>query len=761
MSDKRKPHITLLKDLVDELKQLSQKPEEVTNSSTEEEHSQAEEPTSLPMQLNQGAREESDSNDKKEKSLTEELDSPPTTPSQEEEEGINTSQGGEGSKTQEQASPSKESKIIAIVKTWLFFANSIMSGEFLAYQDYSRTLDSIIEIIRDLYSKSAEGDPVNDSPYLHPILAVIHDLCFELRTRCMLMRIQIKVEKEKESVLAISTPLPHQWSSTNNEDEELKRLADWVRQLVEGLIEMTEIDFTCHTSEERIKSLHALFDACEQTKNVTVLRGETTRHPFIETPHPEITPLPNALYGMDLLQAIRCKCSLLAYQSIFKVKHKDGINVFDPSPSEKLVWNKYQYEETPYKAIEKAQFIVNGDRHSALDISKEGNSLFGFWKINLHYYRYGQLPFDKMKHIAPYDMYIKASRDRREKFSPIRTQLQKLMTNTLKKETSTIQELDKIICQHLTEDGTLADLPFDLLLACMRVIERAEVESENYEDNHTRVKLLGDLLLYFHENKTKYKHTNQAYEQTRRFEESFFTCTSSNTSPFFIASLGCKYINPEWLDKCDTHYNRLLRKYRIQESEALFSTSRKSMQENEKLNNDLRSDQERNRIALKDQQRDYLTLLGIFAALITLSVSLVESFKLAETIWDYMVMLGGAYVLIGLLVIVLYLTNKDDQKPSNKRARELMALSMLIAAVLGGYGVGVKSGGINLKVEGEGSPKSEERTTSETRGNSNAISPTTIVNQMQLELPKNTHSTHPRQSKKSKGMKKQDSIPPC
>ncbi len=682
--------------------------------------------------------------------------------SQEPEKEINSLQEGEKSETEKRVSKGKESQVTAIVNTWLFFANSIMSGEFLAYQDYSRTLDSIIKTIRDLYSKSAEGDPVNDPPHLHPVLAVIHDLCFELRTRCMLMRIQIKVEKEKESVVAISTPLPHQWSSTNSEDEELKRLADWLRQLVEGLIEMTEIDFTCHTSKERIKSLHSLFDACEQTKKVTVLRGETTYQPFLEKPSLNIPSLSNVLlsnvlYGVVLLQAIRCKCSLLAYQSVFKVRHKDGINVFDLSLSEGLVWDKDQYEETPYKAIEKAQFIVNGDRHSALDISKDGNPLFSFWKTNLHYYKYGQQPFDKRKHIVLYDMYIKVSRDRRKRFSPIRTQLQELMTNTQKKEISTIQELNEIISQHLPEDGTLADLPFEFLLACMRAIERIKIDPDNYEDSHTRVKLLGDLLLRLYSLKKKYEYINQPYEQTRSFEQSFFTCDPDHPISFFIASLGCKYVNIDWLNELDFHYNRLLRQYRIQESEVLFSTSSKIFQETIQLKSTL----EHNASTLKDQQRDYLTLLGIFAALITLSVSLVESFKLAETIWDYMVMLGGAYVLIGLLVIVLYLTNRDDQKPSNKRARDLMALSMLIAVALGAYGVGVKSGGINLKVEGEGSPKSEERTTSETRVNSNAISPTTIVNQMQLELPKNSHSTHPRQSKKSKGIKKQDSIPPC
>ena len=124
------------------------------------------------------------------------------------EENPKTDQEKGESQDKEQDTSLKEERIHAIVKAWLFFANSIMSGEFLSYSDYSRKLDYMITSIRDYYDKSTDGDPSNPSLYLHPVLAAIHDLCFRLRTLCMLMRIQIKIEKEKESVLAISSPLP-------------------------------------------------------------------------------------------------------------------------------------------------------------------------------------------------------------------------------------------------------------------------------------------------------------------------------------------------------------------------------------------------------------------------------------------------------------------------------------------------------------------------------------------------------------------------
>ena len=664
---------------------------------------------------------------------------------------------GEGEPhTEGEVSATKKEQVVAIVNTWLFFANSIMSGEFLAYPDYSRTLDAIINTIRQAYDNkfnaSADGDILNAPPYLHPVLAVIHDLCFELRTRCLLMRIQIKVEKEKESVLAISSPLPHQWCSSSSEDEEVMRLVSWVQQMAGGLIEMTEIDFTCHTSKEKISSLHFLFDACEQTKRITALDKGKEYTPF--TVEPDISDLSTKAipYGVHFLDAIRCKCSLLAYQSIFKIRQKKGDTLFTSAEPTSLVWNESQYKdkEAPYKAVEKALLIINGDRHSALAQDTHNESLLSFWKNHLYYYKGEPISFHKGKHIIQYNEYIKESKKIKAIFSEVIAQIRDL-ENPINK----ISTLDTIISQ--IQERECGDPPFEFLLACMRAIESIKIGPDNYEDSHTRVKLLGDLLLRLYTLKRKYECINQPYEQARFFEQSFFTSDPDYPIPFFIASLGCKYVNIDWLNELDFHYNRLLRQYRIQESEVLFSTSSKIFQETIQLKSTL----EHNASTLKDQQRDYLTLLGIFAALITLSVSLVESFKLAETIWDYMVMLGGAYVLIGLLVIVLYLTNRDDQKPSNKRARDLMALSMLIAVALGAYGVGVKSGGINLKVKGEGSPKSEERTTSETRVNSNAISPTTIVNQMQLELPKNSHSTHPRQSKKSKGIKKQDSIPPC
>lgn len=127
------------------------------------------------------------------------------------EEYPKTDQEKGNSQDKEQDTSLKEEPIynIAIIgKVWLFFANSIMSGEFLSYSDYSRELDDMITSIRSYYDKSTDGDPSNPTPYLHPVLATIHDLCFKLRTLCMLMSIQIEVVKEKESVLAISSPLP-------------------------------------------------------------------------------------------------------------------------------------------------------------------------------------------------------------------------------------------------------------------------------------------------------------------------------------------------------------------------------------------------------------------------------------------------------------------------------------------------------------------------------------------------------------------------
>ena len=103
------------------------------------------------------------------------------------------------------------SAISAIGKAWLFFANSIMSGEFLSYSGYSQALDNMITSIRSYDDRSTDGDPSNPTPYLHPVLATIHDLCFKLRTLCMLMSLQIewrfcKRERERVSYILPSPP---------------------------------------------------------------------------------------------------------------------------------------------------------------------------------------------------------------------------------------------------------------------------------------------------------------------------------------------------------------------------------------------------------------------------------------------------------------------------------------------------------------------------------------------------------------------------
>lgn len=643
-------------------------------------------------------------------------------PNPEEHPEINQEKGE--SQDKEQDSSLKKERIHAIVKAWLFFANSIMSGEFLSYSDYSRKLDYMITSIRDYYDKSTDGDPSNPSLYLHPVLAAIHDLCFRLRTLCMLMRIQIKIEKEKESVLAISSPLPPQWSSTNSEGNEISRLVDWLRRLVEGLIEMTEIDFTCHTNEAKIKSLHALFDLCKQTPKITALNR--TKTPFTEAPLADGRRI-KIPYGEALLNAIRCKCSLLAYQSVIKIRQRKEAISSSFSASEPLsVWDEFKCKgkEVSYQAVENALFITNGGCRSTLDLNSDNESLFGFWKEKLRHYSYESVSSDKREHIIQYDYYITVSQNTRERYSEAITEIQKTALD--------IETLRDIINGTIgTPKGkTYGDPPFEFILTCMRAIEGIEIkETDNddyYQDCHIRVELLGNLLLHLHELKTKYKHINQPYEQTRTFEESFFIDGSERPIPFFIASLGCKYIDNNYLDDRDAYYNRLLRQYRVQESEALFSTSRTDLKQ-------LKYILKHNDSIFKEHQRDYLTLLGIFAAIITLITGLTTSFNVAKTIWDYMAMLGGAYVLIGILIIVLYLRNSN--KEEGKSTIALMKNSMIAAAIIGALGTGVKG-----YKEIFPSQKPEEKTSNED------VYKAGTINQVHIGIPREESAAHPRHS---------------
>lgn len=674
------------------------------------------------------------------------------------EEDPKTDQEKGESQDKEQDTSLKEKQIHdAIVKAWLFFANSIMSGEFLSYSDYSRKLDYMITSIRGYYDKSTDGDPSNPSLYLHPVLAAIHDLCFRLRTLCMLMRIQIKIEKEKESVLAISSPLPPQWSSTNSEGNEISRLVDWLKLLVEGLIEMTEIDFTCHTNKTKIRLLHSLFEACKQTSKVTALRGKVSYTPFTEAPLANGHPI-GIHYGEALLNTIRCKCSLLAYQSIFKIRQGKEEILFSSTDTEPLapIWKESQYKgrETPYQAVEKALFIVNGDRHSALAQSSDNESIFGFWKSNLYHCNYKLNSSIGRKHVVQYNAYIGKSQKIRETYSEAAAQIQE--------KTKILEDINALtlISSQYKDKKKYGDPPIEFLLTCMRAIEGIGISPESaYEVHHARVKLLGDLYLSLYEHKTRYEGINQPYEQTRLFEDSFFTCDPERPIPFFIASLGCKYINLDWLEERDVYYNGLLRLYRIQESEALSESLRKRT---EKAINDERI---KNASDLKEQQRDYLTLLGIFSALITLAVSLVTTFKLAETIWDYMAMLGGAYVLIGILVIVLYLRNSDEEsdknsdkesdknsdKESDKNSDKerdknsdkkegtstiaLMKNSMIVAAIIGTLGVGVKS-----YKEIFPSPKSGKDASNED------VYKAGTINQVHIGIPREESAASPRHS---------------
>ena len=634
------------------------------------------------------------------------------------EEDPKTDQEKGESQDKEQDSSLKKEQIHAIGKAWLFFANSIMSGEFLSYSSYSQALVDMITSIRDYYDKSTDGDPSNPTPYLHPVLATIHDLCFKLRTLCMLMSIQIEVVKEKESVLAISSPLPPQWSSTNSEGNEISRLVDWLRRLVEGLIEMTEIDFTCHTNEAKIKSLHALFDLCKQTPKITALNR--TKTPFTEAPLADGQPI-KIPYGEALLNAIRCKCSLLAYQSIIKIRQRKEAISSSFSASEPLsVWDEFKCKgkEVSYQAVENALFITNGGCLSTLDLSSDNESLFGFWKEKLRHYSY-ESSSDKREHIIQYDYYITVSQNTREYYSKAATKIREAALD--------IKDLRDIINETIgTPKGKTYGPPFEFLLTCMHAIEGIEIKKTDnddyYQDYHIRVELLGDLLQRLHKLKTKYEHTNQPYEQTRTFEESFFTDGSERPIPFFIASLGCKYIDTNYLDNREAYYNRQLRQYRIHASDALITLSGKVLDQGQQL-----------KVTLKESQRDYLTLLGIFAAIITLISGLTTSFNVAKTIWDYMAMLGGAYVLIGILIIVLYLRNSN--KEEGKSTIALMKNSMIVAAIIGALGTGVKG-----YKEIFPSQKPEEKTSNED------VYKAGTINQVHIGIPREESAAHPRHS---------------
>ena len=633
-------------------------------------------------------------------------------------------QGKKKSQARASSLHAQPAQVEPIIKTWLLFANSLMSGEFLAHSEYSQELANIINAIQKLYNTSlnasADGPISNEIPDLHPVLLTIHDLCFNLRARCIVMRIQIKLQDESDSILAISTPLPHQWSNSSRVTEETKLLIDWLRQLVEGLIEMTEIDFTCHTSEMKIRSLYLLFNACTQVKRVTALRGKaTTYNPFIVNPYSS----PEIPYGEGILNAIQCKCSLLAHHSIFRIKHKTGNPAFPkarPITCTSLVWDESIHEETLYKAAQKAILIVNGD-HPNLDQNKDKNHLFNLWKEKLYYHKDSPKTPKVTEDIKKYDEHIQESKRQKEKFFQVITKIRNM-------ESPSTQELNNIISPYISENTKPIILPFEFLLTSMRAIERASIKE--YNDIHTRVKLLGELLFCLHDLQKKYKHANQLYEQTMTFEESFFTCEPERPLPFFIASLGCKYINPDWLEEQESYYNWLLRQYRIQESETLAKHLKESFQK------ELETKQGEYMNTLKEQQRDYLTLLGVFAAVITLSVSLVTSFKLAESIWDYMAMLGGAYVLIGLLVIVLYLRN-TTKKEEGQLTIATMNKSMVIAACLGILGVGVNG-------YKEIFPQDTKHGSQPT-----AVSPTT-VNQVHIGIPKNEASIDPSQGKTPK-----------
>lgn len=518
---------------------------------------------------------------------------------------------------------------------WISLTLSLLSGEFLLCDDYSKDLNKIIRQI--------EGSHNRELNYFHPILFPAYKICLRLREVCELTKLQIteNSETKNQSVFVLTDELTgliayHQQASLLGISTDHIQLFE---KLMMHIVDMTYIDISGTMRRKDIKLLQDLYEYIISPAPKELLlsfRGTSSFKMGENNKHVEAS---------DVCNAVMAKASLLLAQSFYKPQGADK----DPK---KLFINEEEVPEC-YHNTKHGVFLYRGKTY----IHQETNLT---------------QPWPTEKAYSLYTLWTEGSLNKI-----------KLLTSTSEDDFSRwggkggedIATYNKFL---EGEEGKSYPVVMNLreLFDYARDIEQKCEEREVEKDNNKRKEILEKLIPLVNNLRDKlkdiidYTSKNRAYIprgiRLSKINDCLFTVKGKSDIEVFIASYGTPPIFIDILE--EVVYPRLNAAYK-KGSLVIASEIAEVLKETETVKGRTAEFlkkttaeflEETNKVAeeIKKKDSQYISILGIFAAMIVFATTTTTIFEEADTLHELLSVLLAGY---GLTALLLYFFHPKEE----------------------------------------------------------------------------------------------------
>lgn len=546
---------------------------------------------------------------------------------------------------------------VVIRDLWISLCQSLLSGEYLFDAEYSEKLNLALELIRNL-------DEEYYASCRHPVLTSVYKICLRIREICELTRLQITEYQHKEESRPKGKRSVYCWHGEDNivrEGDKFGREGEHYAEQFESfmvlMVKMTHIDISGTMRRTDIQDLQKLYDYCAPME----ARGG-------------VPLLPPHEFSASVIRAIKAKTSLLITQSFYKPCSMIGVK------PESLFNNEDVYHSTKSTLFlhKGRRYFHNSDDFPLYELlttkSKYHNELYlGDFRdlirvlgINFRWNMEGE-------DISNYIQYINKGRELESQGKGVLNTTLNLQeyTNLTENLKKTKLEIDNILAK---EDKETSDLN-KLDEQCKKYIKQV---------NHLR-EALENIALYIRQ----YSSYIPVGVRTRGVWECLFVI--DNQVEVFIASYGTKPILIDVLE--DEVYPSLNLKYkefsvnlqyvvyqvfmketrhskdvslRVEEQQKRQEKQEKSLKAyqewQKKQEESLKAHQkwqEKQEESLKKQEAQYISILGIFAAIIVFVMTTTTIFKEANTLLEFLSVLCAGF---GLTALFLFFFKKPENE---------------------------------------------------------------------------------------------------
>lgn len=562
-------------------------------------------------------------------------------------------------------------------------SQSLLSGEYLYDDKYSKILLDIIELIEKTYL--GEEQKIHNI-HLHPILGSIYKLCLDLREICELTKMQIDCSSsdtecdDKMGVFCMhetGIALPDVYQYKQSRESEL--YTRYFEELMPAVVRMTHIDISGTMKREDIKSLQKLYEYARSLEKLQLFEKKV-----------QLFEDSNCL--SSVFRAIKAKASLLIAQAFYKPQGSDrDLDELFRNKDNEHKDGEEQPSLSPYHKTKNTVYLYRGKGY--IDLPDGKQSLYALL-----------VRFRKEK--SDDEPRLGAFRGLKRKEEPdtsawkLRGYTQKYIQFLAKEEGKCARALELKSHFSLLKDleGSRA------ILDTEKDTEKVSSAYQDFVDN------LGELkkrLDYITEYLSRYSLYIPQGIRRGKIEDCLFSI--DDQVDVFIASYGTPPVFVDLLQ--DEVYPKLNSEYKMGSLRLLRATSEQSkilLENTQKLSKET-----------KEKDLQYISILGVFASIIVFVMSTITIFKEANTILEFLSVLFAGF---GLTALFLFFFNPQE-KNSPPLLRTILAsigLAVLIACFDYFSDKEPATSGsvhLNMSVEGAISPSGKSSSAEQSRSN--------------------------------------------